>query len=203
MRRPVPTLVLSGLVVLAGCSYKVHVRGVEVVPGGAEASGRAIWIGPTPETAGEDASVARMAPKLRWLLERRGYHVVSIEDADLALLFSSEIQPMVSRMRLQPPAGGMSGMTTVYREGPYERTLSLRLVRAAPFRKDQTEDTIWTGGAVLHGAPTESAKFEDAVLLAVFKQFPHDTGETIAVNVHLDSPQARKLREQTAEPNGP
>jgi hypothetical protein len=187
-------LVLVCVFLLGGCAYTVHVRGVqfdeqtEVTPQAA-----ALCVEPSPDL---DQSAPDLQAKIERLLAEQGFRIVERNAADYFLLYHFGIESVDQRMNLEPTTGGVrAGMQTSFREGPFEHTLSLRIVNAEPFRKEGSEEIIWAGGAVLDGAPTESEKFDDMLLVAMFKHFPLDTGETLTERMSLDSPKAKRLRE--------
>jgi len=177
------------LTLIGGCSHQVNVRGV-LIEDTPVAPPRSIWIESSPEAPEQDAT---LKPKIGSLLEKRGYRVVGKDEAELVLLYDSSIESLTTKMFIEPISGGKGGIATVSREGPYDRSLSLRLIQAAAFRQDATEDIVWAGAALLHGAPTESSKFDDLLLVALFKYFPNDTGKTVVVKLSVNSPAARKL----------
>jgi hypothetical protein len=185
-------LVLVGALLLAGCSYPVYVRGVQVEAKADIPPGSSINVRLMPDADHSDRDEA-ILKKIEYMVAKRGYVTASESDAEYILLFRCDLQAMVHRMSLDAPGGGRAGMVTTSKPGPFERSLLLHIVEAPPFRKDQTEQVVWAGSSIIHDAPTDGPIFEDMLVEAAFRHFPVDTGETLKVKLRTSSPSVKRL----------
>lgn len=189
------SLLLLGLVnLLGGCAYTAHVRGVA----GAETQlpvpdGALICVAVDPEVA-EMEHAKEITGKLETLLSRKGYRPSTSTDAEYFLFFDFESKPLITRAGLEPIGGLKSGIKTYEKEGPYDLTLSLRLVAASAYHEKGVEDFAWAGAAILNSAPTESCMFIDLILVAAMKYFPHDTEHVRKTKIGVYDFRARRLR---------
>jgi hypothetical protein len=178
----------------AGCAHTAYVRGIAgndaaEIP----APGAAICVALGPE-AMEWEFNDELAEKLGKLLLRRGFTLTHSSNPDYFLFFEFERESLMTRIRLEPLGGIRTGIHTAHQEGPYDLTLSLRLVEAAAYHETGLEEFVWVGGAVLSEVPTESPKFVDMLLVAAMKQFPRDTGVTVKTRIGLYDSDAKSLR---------
>jgi hypothetical protein len=196
MNRIVPASAMLILLLLTttGCALTAHVRGMagpeelSTVPPGAK-----ICVTPYPETA-DPENADFITEGIELLLLNKGYEAVPSNEAEYFLFFDFERKPLITRVRLEPIGGGRSGISTERKEGPFDVTISLKLVEAAAYHETGTGEFIWIGGAVLGNTPTESPKFIDLLLLAATKHFPKDTGRVVEVKLRLYEHGARQLR---------
>jgi len=137
---------------------------------------------------------AELTSKLGTLLTRKGYTLGDSDSADYFLFYEFDRKTLMTRVRLEPLGGVQSGIHTAHQEGPFDLTLSLRLVDAEVYHHKGLEEFVWVGGAVLSEVPTESPKFVDMLLVAAMKQFPKDTGATVRSRIGLYDAAARSLR---------
>jgi hypothetical protein len=135
-----------------------------------------------------------ISEKIGKLLLRRGYALTHSSNPDYFLFFEFERESLMTRVRFEPLGGIRSGIHTTHQEGPYDLTLSLRLVEAKAYHDTGLEKFVWVGGAVLAEVPTESPKFVDLLLVAAMKHFPRDTGVTLKTKIGLYDSDAKTLR---------
>lgn len=185
--------ILVFMTVLGGCGYAVHLRSVQIEDQPAVPDGTRIWVGRSPEIAVADEYDEVLKHKLEVLLRANGYAVAEQEEADHFLFFDHKVESLMSRISLELTSGVRGGMGTYRREGPFDRSIFLRVVSAEAYRAG-TDDTLWASTAAIWAAPNESPKFDDLLLLATFKHFPDDTGEPVIERMNLESAAARRLR---------
>ena len=204
----IPQIWMTGFVFLltaTGCGHAVLVKGVEtaetkpVIP-----RGTSFFVEGEPGAAAEvgraevEADRAEVTRKIEGLLEDRGYTVTSQSDADYSLRYSYEITPLLGKMSLEHLKGGPHmGMGTVRREGPFNHRLYLWVAEVASGVGQEEPQTVWAGGGILNGAPTDSSRFLDLLLVATFKHFLKDTGDTLETRITLSDPRVRRLRVAT------
>lgn len=196
MRRFAPgfAVLLCTIALLAGCAHTAYVRGVAGADsGGPPQPGASVCVALGPEAQEWDFN-GEITEKLGKLLTRRGYTLADSTDPDYFLFFEFERKSLMTRVRLEPLGGVQSGIHTAHQEGPYDLTLSLRLIEAGVYHEEDLEEFAWVGGAVLSEVPTESPKFVDVLLVAAMKQFPKDTGATLKSRIGLYDSDARSLR---------
>jgi len=190
----VSILLPSLICALSGCAYTAHVRGVmgpeqlTEVPEGA-----LICVAADPD-AGEMELSREITDKLEMLLSRKGYKPAISSEAEYFLFFDFGRKSLITRVGLQPLGGIRSGIRTYGKEGPFDLTLSLRLVEASAYHETGLQEFSWAGGAILSSTPTESCKFADLILVAAMKYFPNDTEEVRKVKIGLYDFRARRLR---------
>lgn len=188
------SLLLLFVFMATACAYTAHVRAVigpeehVEVPQGAR-----ICVAIDPE-AGEMADSEEFSAKLESLLSRQGYQPSNSTEAEYFLFFEYGSKPLMTRAGIRPLGGIRSGIKTYEKEGPFDLTLSLRLVEASAYHESGLEKFIWAGGAILSSAPTESSKFADLLLVATMKYFPIDTDEVRKTKIGLYDYRARRLR---------
>jgi hypothetical protein len=188
-------LLLLGLVNLfTGCAYTAHVRGVAGEDTTGEIPQEALICVAVDPEAPEVEHSKEITRKLEKLLSRQGYRPSTSSDAEYFLFFDLESKPLITRAGLEPLGGIRSGIKTYEKEGPYDLTLSLRLVESSSYHERGTEQFVWVGGAILSSAPTESCMFIDLILVAAMKYFPEDTGEVRKTKIGLYDFRARRLR---------
>jgi hypothetical protein len=187
-------ILLCTFSLLAGCAHTAYVRGVA----GAEGlepprPGASICVALAPE--GPESSLdEEITEKIGLLLVHRGYTLTHSSNADYFLFFEFECKSLMTRVRLEPLGGVRTGIHTAHQEGPFDLTLSLRLVETGLYHEKGLEEFVWVGGAVLSEVPTESPKFVDLLLIAAMKQFPKDTGTTLKTKIGLYDADAKSLR---------
>jgi len=191
---PGSVALLCTVCLLAGCAHTAYVRGV-TGPEAAEppAPGASICVALAPDAQEWDLH-EDIVSKIGLLLTRRGYTIGDSTSADYFLFYEFQRKTLMTRVRLEPLGGVQTGIHTTHQEGPYDLTLSLRLVEAQVYHDKGLEEFVWVGGAVLSEVPTESPKFVDMLLVAAMKQFPKDTGATIKSRIGLYDADARRLR---------
>lgn len=179
---------------LAGCAHTAYVRGVAGTDGAEPPiPGASVCVALAPE-APESELDEEINQKIGLLLVRRGYSLTHSSDADYFLFFEFERKSLMTRVRLEPLGGVRTGIHTTHQEGPFDLTLSLRLVETGIYHEKGLEEFVWVGGAVLSEVPTESPKFVDLLLIAAMKQFPRDTGATLKTKIGLYDSDAKILR---------
>jgi hypothetical protein len=184
-----------------GCALHVYVAGVPVSDAGESLpAGAALCTGRDPEAPASDAD-AEIATHLDWLLSQRGFTVTEPAAADYCLLYGHEVDPLMATMRLQFMQGVKGGIESVRRQGPFNYSLSLRLVEASAFRTGSAPDSLWHGGAVISEAPTRSPRNIDLLLVALLEQFPRDTQGTLKKRMHRTDSRVRRLH-ASAVPEG-
>ena len=87
-----------------------------------------------------------------------------------------------------------SGLHTTKKAGPFDLTLTLRLVEAEAYHETGLDEFVWAGAAVLPEAPTESTKLVHLLLVAAMEPFPEDTGQAIKVKIDFYDQRAKQLR---------
>jgi len=184
---------LCAITLLTGCAHTAYVRGVAGADFKTPPPGASVCVALGPEAQEWDFN-EEIAEKIGLLLTRRGYAVTDSTDPDYFLFFEFDRKSLMTRVRLEPLGGVQSGIHTAHQEGPYDLSLSLRLVEAGAYHDKGLEEFAWVGGAVLSEVPTESPKFVDALLVAAMKQFPKDTGATLKTRIGLYDSDARTLR---------
>jgi hypothetical protein len=188
----VPVLIAT---TISGCAITAHVRGVA----GDEAEERppptaSINVSSDPNGIPWDEN-PEITRKIERLLSRKGYTVANSTDAEYYLFFEFDRDSLMNRIRFEPFSGFESGIHTTREEGPFDLSLSLRLVRADAYRETGMGTYVWAGGAILREAPTESPKFTDMLLVAAMRAFPYDTGKTLVERLRLSDSEVRKLHE--------
>ena len=179
---------------LAGCAHTAYVRGVAGADAGEPPpQGGSICIALHPEGP-ESELDGEITEKIGRLLVRKGFALTHSSEADYFLFFEFERKSLMTRVRLEPLGGVRTGIHTTHQEGPFDLTLSLRLVEAGLYHEKGLEEFVWVGGAVLSEVPTESPKFVDLLLVAAMKQFPKDTGATLKTRIGLYDSDAKRLR---------
>jgi len=187
-------VLLLAVGILAGCAHTAYVRGVAGAEGAdPPPAGASICVALAPE-APEWEINEDIAEKIGRLLVRKGFTLTDSSDSDYFLFFEFERKSLMTRVRLEPLGGIQTGIHTAHQEGPFDLTLSLRLVEAGAYHDKGLEEFAWVGGAVLSEVPTESPKFVDRLLVAAMKQFPRDTGTTLRTKIGLYDSDARTLR---------
>jgi hypothetical protein len=196
MNRTLPAaVVLFSLIFAAtGCALTTHVRGLA----GPEESmavppGSRICVATDPDVQ-EPQYADTITDGIELLLSNKGYVPASSNEAEYFLFFDFECKPLITRVRLEPIGGGRSGISTERKQGPFDLTLSLKLVEAGAYHETGLEEWVWVGGAILGNAPTESPKFVDLLLVAGMKYFPKETEKVVEVKLHLYDRRARQLR---------
>ena len=179
----------------AGCAYTAHVRGIVSPEPHAGVSDEALICVAVDPDAAEIESSAEITRKLELLLSRQGYQPSSSSEAEYFLFFDFGIKPLITRSGLKPLGGVMSGIKTYEKEGPFDLTISLRLIEASSYHDKGLEDFVWAGGAIISSVPTESSKFADLLMVIAMKHFPTDTGEVRKTKIGLYDFRARRLRE--------
>jgi hypothetical protein len=196
MKQPLSaSLLLLGLSsLLVGCAFTAHVRGVagEEAPG-AIPDGALICVAVDPEAA-EIKQSRELTRKLEELLSRKGYSPTNSSDAEYFLFYALGSKPLMTRVGLRPLTGIRTGIKTYEKEGPYDLTLSLRLVEASSYHEKGLDEFVWAGAAIINGTPTQSTKFDDLLLVAAMKYFPLDTEAVRKVKIGLYDFRARRLR---------
>jgi hypothetical protein len=180
---------------MTGCSsHYAYVRGVtgdfddRPVPPNA-----AICVAISPD-AKEWEHNDEIAKDLEKLLLHRGYRTTNSTNADYFLFFEFDRKSMMTRARFDWFGGVQSGMHTTKREGPFDLSLSLRLVRSEAYHNAKMEEFTWAGAAVLAEAPTESRKLVDLLLVAAMETFPEDNGEAERMKLGFYDDRARLIR---------
>jgi hypothetical protein len=190
----VAILVLA-LVSVPGCAYTAHVRGVAGdEPGDRPPPGSSINVSSDPNGTPWDEN-PEITRKLESLLGRKGFTLTNSTEADYYLFFEFDRESLMNRIRFEPFSGIEGGIHTTRKEGPYDLSLSMRLVRAADYQQTGMETFVWTGGAILCDVPTESPKFTDLLLVAAMRAFPFETGKTLKVRLALHDSTVRSIRE--------
>jgi len=179
----------------AGCAYTAHVRGIVSPEPHAGVSDEALICVAVDPDAAEIESSAEITRKLELLLSRQGYQPSSSSEAEYFLFFDFGIKPLITRSGLKPLGGVMSGIKTYEKEGPFDLTISLRLIEASSYHDKGLEDFVWAGGAIISSVPTESSKFADLLMVIAMKHFPTDTGEVRKTKIGLYDFRARHLRD--------
>jgi len=190
---PGSVALLCAIVLFTGCAQTAYVRGVAGADAVAPPPGASICVALAPEATEWDID-QELTEKIGRLLARRGYTVTNSTDADYFLFYEFDRKTLMTRVRLEPLGGVRTGIHTTHQEGPFDLTLSLRLVEVGAYHERGLEDFVWVGGAVLSEVPTESPKFVDLLLVAAMKQFPRDTGTTLKTRIGLYNPDAKTLR---------
>lgn len=187
-------VLVAFILATTGCALTTHVRGLAgaeeraAVPPGAR-----ICVSTDPEVQ-EPQYADMIAESIEHLLSSKGYVPSASNEAEYFLFFDFERTPLITRVRLEPIGGGRSGISTERREGPFDLTLSLKLVEASAYHETGLQDWSWVGGAILGNAPTESPKFVDLLLVAGMRHFPEETARVVKVKLHLYDRGARRLR---------
>ena len=179
----------------AGCAYTAHVRGIVSPEHKAKVPDEAlicVAIDPDAEEIEDSAEITR---KLESILSRQGYRPSTSSEAEYFLFFDFGIKPLITRAGLKPLGGVRSGIKTYEKEGPFDLTLSLRLIEASSYHETGLQDFVWAGGAIISSVPTESSKFADLLLVTAMKYFPADTGEVRKTKIGLYDFRARRLRQ--------
>ena len=189
----VSAILLCTLGILAGCAHNAYVRGVVGAGAADPPPGASVCVALAPD-AEEWEINDEIAEKVGRLLVKRGYSLTHSSDPDYFLFFEFERKSLMTRVRLEPLGGIQTGIHTAHQEGPFDLTLSLRLVEAGAYHEKGLDEFTWVGGAVLSEVPTESPKFVDLLLVAAMKQFPSDTGTTLRTKIGLYDSDARTLR---------
>lgn len=191
---PASVALLCTIGLLTGCAHTAYVRSVAGPEAGdAPSPGASICVALTPGAVEWDMS-NEITEKIGRLLARKGYTATSSTDADYFLFYEFDRKTLMTRGRLEPLGGVSTGIHTTRQEGPFDLTLSLRLVKAGTYHDEDADGFVWVGGAVLREVPTESPKFIDLLLVVALKQFPKDTGTTIKTRIGLYDPNAKALR---------
>lgn len=199
-RTPLVRLTVFGFLLGAtGCGHAILVKGVDV------AEARPVIPQGTSFAVEKDSSAegetdrAKVARKIEELLEEKGHEVTSSPDADFSIRYAYEITPLLGKMSLEPIVGSThQGIRTVRREGPFNHRLYVWVTEAGPGVGEEEPLTVWAGGGILNGAPTDSPRFLDLVLVATFEHFLEDTGETLETRLQLGDARAQRLREAMA-----
>jgi hypothetical protein len=184
-----------GALVLAGCSQNLYVRGVREPGVGKIGTMTPLYV--ELEKGTDDPKRDRaLAGKIERVLGEKGYTVVPEADAVAHLYFQYEIEDLVGRKYLQPIPGSSSGMKTVPAEGPFVHRLSVSVVHASPdpATENPQGNVLWVGGAVLDATSIRSPEVVDILIVALFEQFPEDTGRTLRVPMRFRDSRAEDLR---------
>ena len=136
-----------------------------------------------------------IAKGIEILLLNDGYRITNSTNAEYFLFFDFDRKPMMTRARFDWFGGVQSGMRTTKREGPYDLSISLRLIETADYHSKGTETFTWTGAAVLAEAPTEGEKLVHLLLVAAMETFPEDNGEAERMKIGFYDDRARMLRQ--------
>jgi hypothetical protein len=189
------SILLSWLIcAVSGCAYTAHVKGVMGPEQQAEIpAGALICVAVDPD-ADEEALSGEITGKLEMLLAKQGYRSSNSSDAEYFLFFDFRRKSLITRVGLEPQGGIRSGIKTYEKEGPYDLTISLRLVEVSSYHDTGLQKFVWAGGAILSSTPTESSKFADLLLVAAMKYFPTDTAEVRKIKIGLYDFRARHLR---------
>jgi hypothetical protein len=194
-RTLLPSVILLAVILATtGCALTAHVRGLAgPEERGAVPPGARVCVATHPKVD-EPQYADTIADSIELLLSEMGYVPSTSNETEYFLFFDFERKPLITRVRLEPIGGGRSGISTERKEGPFDLTLSLKLVEAGAYHETGVEEWSWVGGAILGNAPTESPKFVDLLLVAGMKYFPEDTGKVVEVKLHLYERGARQLR---------
>ena len=198
-RSALPSTIVSlfvalALVVASGCSttYKIRMRGVLPDADQAVAAASRVSIEKVPELneAEHDPITEK---KLVHLLETSGFEVVDLQQADYVLLYNIETNPIADRSSFGAATSGKGGMKITSTPGPFEKSVRLHILNAEPYRKDHTEEVIWSCHAVMPKVPNTSPRFEDMLLAGAFEHFPDDTGAVVTWKIAMNDAEAKEL----------
>jgi hypothetical protein len=191
----VASILLPSLIcALVGCAYTAHVQGIMGYAQQSEIPDAALICVAVDPEVGEVELSKEITKKLEILLSRKGFKPANSSEAEYFLFFDFERRPLMSHVGLTPIGGIKSGIRTYSKEGPFELTLSLRLVESSSYLEKGLEEFSWAGGAIMSNTPTESTKFADMLLVAAMKYFPLETAEVRDVKIGLYDFRARRLR---------
>lgn len=182
------------LPLLSGCStsYKIRMRGVLPDASKSVASDSRVFVEKVPEIS-ETEHDPVLEKKLEHLLAANGYTVVDKAEADYVVLYNSEATPVAARGSFGPPTSGKGGLSVTRKPGPFERSVRLHVLEAEPYRRDGTEEVIWSCHTVMPKVPNSSPRFEDLLLVGTFEHFPEDTGAVLTWRMALNDEAAKEL----------
>lgn len=186
---------LGTVAVLSGCTaHRAYVRGVAgdnvETPLPPDA---AICVAVIPE--GLDWKInGEITRDIETLLLSKGYRIADSSNAHYFLFFEFDREAMMERARFELSGGMSSGLHTIKKQGPFDLTLTLRLVEADAYHETGLSEFVWAGAAVLPEAPTESTKLVHLLLVAAMEPFPEETGKTIKRKIDFYDQQAKQLR---------
>lgn len=193
--RLAPAVVSLLVVLLTGCAHTALIRGVAGNDEQATLPPDAlINVSSDPNGKPWDMN-PEITHKLERILTTMGFTVTDSSDADFYLFFEFDRESLMNRVRFEPFSGIQSGLHTTRREGPYDLTLSLRLVRAETYHQNDMETFLWAGGAILPEVPTESPQFIDVLLVAGMRAFPRETERTLKTRIGLYDSPVRDVRD--------
>ena len=188
-------VLLAAVALSWGCSsHRAYVRGVAgdnvetPVPPDAAICVAVIPDGKEWEINGE------ITRDIETLLLHKGYKIADSSNAEYFLFFEFDREAMMTRARFELSGGMASGLHSIKKEGPFDLTLTLRLVEAKSYHETGLDEFVWAGAAVLAEAPTESTKLVHLLLVAAVDPFPEDTGKPIKKRIDFYDTQAKQLR---------
>jgi len=143
-------VLLAAVALFSGCSaYRAYVRGVAgdnveaPVPPNA-----AICVAVIPD--GKEWKInGEITRDIETLLLHKGYRIVDSSNAEYFLFFEFEREAMMTRSRFELSSGMASGMHSIKKEGPFDLTLTLRLIEANAYHQAGLAEFVWAGAAVL------------------------------------------------------
>ena len=82
------------------------------------------------------------------------------------LLYNTQTTPIAARSSFGAASTGKGGMKVTDKPGPFEKSVRLHILNAEPYRKDGTEEILWSCHTVMPKVPNTSPRFEDLLLAA-------------------------------------